>query len=98
MVGLTTDQIRDSRLGNAVDAKTDTLLHFVRKVVETRGRVGNDDLDEVRAAGFDDGVIAEVVAHVALNAFTNYFNELNETDLDFPKAPELQVSQQVEVE
>jgi uncharacterized peroxidase-related enzyme len=98
MVGLTTDQIRDSRLGTAVDAKTDTLLRFARKVVETRGRVDNHDLDEVRDAGFDDGAIGEVVAHVALNVFTNYFNELAETDLDFPKAEKLPVSEQVETE
>jgi hypothetical protein len=33
----------------------------------------------------DDGEIAEVVAHVALNVFTNYFNNVNQTDVDFPQ-------------
>jgi uncharacterized peroxidase-related enzyme len=89
MIGLTADQIRDSRLGNAIDPKTDALIRFSRKVVETRGRVSNEDLDAVRAAGYDDGAIAEVVAHVALNVFTNYFNNLAETDLDFPRAAPL---------
>ncbi len=93
MVGLTDDQIRDSRLGTTVDPKADTLIRFARKVVETRGRVSDGDLDDVRDAGFDDGVIAEVVAHVALNVFTNYFNELAETDIDFPKAEDLNVTQ-----
>jgi uncharacterized peroxidase-related enzyme len=97
-VGLTADQIRDSRLGTAVDPKIDALIRFARKVVETRGRVSDADLDDVREAGFDDGAIAEVVAHVALNVFTNYFNELAETDLDFPKAEELHVSEQIEIE
>ena len=87
MVGLTAEQIRDSRLGTAVDPKADALIRFARKVVETRGRVGDTDLADVRDAGFDDGVIAEVVAHVALSVFTNYFNEVAETDLDFPNAP-----------
>jgi len=34
-----------------------------------------------------DGEIAEVVANVALNIFTNYFNfnHVTQTDLDFPK-------------
>ncbi len=67
------------------------MIRFARKVVETRGRVSSADLDDVREAGYDDGVIAEVVAHVALNVFTNYFNEVAETDIDFPKAEELQV-------
>lgn len=29
--------------------------------------------------------LAEVVANVALNVFTNYFNHVAETDIDFPK-------------
>lgn len=86
MVGLTSDQIQDSRLGAAIDPKTDALLRFARRVTEARGRVSNGDLDEVRQAGFDDGAIAEVVAHVALNVFTNYFNNVVETDVDFPRA------------
>jgi hypothetical protein len=31
------------------------------------------------------------VAHVALNVFTNYFNNVAETDVDFPKADELTI-------
>jgi uncharacterized peroxidase-related enzyme len=98
MVGLTAEQIRDSRIGTAVDPKTDALIRFARKVVETRGRVSDADLDDVREVGFDDGVIAEVVAHVALNVFTNYFNELAETDIDFPKAEVLHAGTGLEVE
>lgn len=89
MVGLTADQIRDSRLGTAVDANTDTLIRFARKVVEARGRISESDLEEMRAAGFDDGSIAEVIANVALNIFTNYFNNVAETDIDFPVAARL---------
>jgi uncharacterized peroxidase-related enzyme len=89
MVGLTADQIRDSRSGTAVDAKTDALIRFARKVVDARGRVSDGDLDDVREAGFDDGAIAEVVANVALGIFTNYFNSTVETDIDFPRAPAL---------
>ena len=89
MVGLTADQIRDSRLGTAVDPKADALIRFALKVVDARGRVDDTDLEEVRRAGFDDAAIAEVVANVALHVFTNYFNRLAGTDLDFPAAPAL---------
>ena len=92
MVGLTADQIRDSRLGTAVDPKPDALVRFARKVNESRGRVSDRDIAEVREAGLDDGAIAEVVAQVALNVFTNYFNNVAETDIDFPKADELTVA------
>ena len=89
MVGLTAEQVRDSRLGTAVDPKADALIRFALEVVRTRGRVSDEALAEVREAGIDDGVIAEIVAHVALDVFTNYFNNVTQTDVDFPKAPEL---------
>jgi uncharacterized peroxidase-related enzyme len=88
-VGLTAEQIVDSRHGTAVDPKADALLRFALKVVESRGSVSDGDLRDIREAGFDDGAIAEVVANVALHVFTNYFNRLADTDLDFPKAPAL---------
>ena len=31
------------------------------------------------------GEIAEIIAHVALNVFTNYFNTATEVEVDFPK-------------
>jgi uncharacterized peroxidase-related enzyme len=92
IVGLTADQIRDSRQGIAVDSRADALIRFARKLVDSRGRVADRDIGEVRAAGFDDGAIAEVVAQVALTIFTNYFNQVAGTDLDFPKVPELSPS------
>ena len=85
MVGLTPDQILDSRRGTAVDPKADAVIRFARKLVDERGRVSDADVAEVRAAGLNDGGIAEVVANVALNIFTNYFNHVAETDIDFPK-------------
>jgi uncharacterized peroxidase-related enzyme len=88
-LGLTADQIRDSRLGTAVDPKTDALINFARKVLDGRGRVTDTDIRDVRQTGFDDGAIAEVVANVALHVFTNYFNQVAETDIDFAKVPEL---------
>jgi len=90
MFGLTENQIRDARHGESVDASMEPLLRFARKVNETRGKVSDDDLAEVRAAGFDDGILAEVVAEVALNVLTNYFNNVAETTLDFPAVAPLE--------
>ncbi len=41
-------------------------------------------MQAVRAAGFEDGEIVEIVAHVALNLFTNYVNVALDVPLDFP--------------
>jgi uncharacterized peroxidase-related enzyme len=88
-VGLTADQIRDSRHSRAVDGKTNALLQFVHKVVAQRGYVDDQDVDGLREFGFTDADITEVVAHVALSVLTNYFNIVAGTDIDFPKAPAL---------
>jgi alkylhydroperoxidase family enzyme len=53
--------------------------------VETRGFVSDDDIAVVRAAGYDDGGIAEIVANVVANIFTNYINHVADTEIDFPK-------------
>jgi uncharacterized peroxidase-related enzyme len=97
MVGLTAEQIQDSRRGAAIDPRADALIRFARKVLDARGRVADADLDEFRAAGFDDGAVAEVVANVALHVFTNYFNLVGETDIDFPRAPVLSPAKEVTV-
>jgi len=72
------------------DRQTDAVIRFARSVVTNRGQVSDKDLASMRDAGFSDGDIAEVVAHVALNIFTNYFNLVADTDIDFPIAPELE--------
>jgi uncharacterized peroxidase-related enzyme len=92
MVGLTTEQIRDSRTASAIDAKTNAILEFSRRIVETRGEVMDADVANARSAGLDDGAIAEIVANVALNLFTNYFNHVAQTEVDFPAAERLEVA------
>ena len=89
MVGLTAEEIQDSRKGTSTDSKSDVLVQFAQKVLETKGRVSDADLQRVHEAGFDDGAIAEVVGNVALNIFTNYFNHVADTDVDFPAAEAL---------
>jgi len=38
----------------------------------------------VRAAGYTDAQIVEIVQHVALNTWTNYVNSVAKTEIDFP--------------
>jgi uncharacterized peroxidase-related enzyme len=85
MVGLNHEQIVASREGHGSSPKTTAALTFARRVLDTKGQVGEADLAAVRGAGFSDGEVAEILAHVALNAFTNYFNVAADVDIDFPK-------------
>ena len=89
MVGLTPDQILGSRRGGDADAKSNAILRFTRSILETKGKVSDPELLELRNLGVTEAEIAEVVANVALNIFTNYFNHVADTDIDFPKAAPL---------
>jgi uncharacterized peroxidase-related enzyme len=87
--GLTEQDVLDSRRAASADPKADVLLRFARTVLEKRGVVEDADIAAVREAGYGDAEVAEVVAHVGLNVFTNYFNNVAGTPIDFPKAPAL---------
>ena len=66
------------------DPKAAAALRFARTVVAERGRVSADDLDAVKAAGYTDAQVIEIVLHVALNTLTNYVNNVAGTEIDFP--------------
>ncbi|MDQ0364365.1 carboxymuconolactone decarboxylase family protein [Catenuloplanes indicus] len=72
------------RNAQASDPKVAAALTFAKTVIETKGFVSDEDLKAVREAGYTDGEIGEIVAAVALNTFTDYFNSVGRTELDFP--------------
>lgn len=86
--GLSDAQTLEARRGAGTD-KFGALARFTNAVVKTRGDVSDADLAAFRAAGYSEGAVAEVVAHVAINVLTNYFNRLNRTQIDFPAPPAL---------
>ena len=86
-VGLSPTEVTQARQGASTDAKDKAALVFARKLVDQRGRVTDAELDQVRQAGFGDGEVSEIVANVALNLFTNYFNHVADTEIDFPAPP-----------
>lgn len=72
---------RDAASG---DPKAAAALRFARAVVVERGRVSAAEVDAVKAAGYTDAQILEIVLHVAANTLTNYVNTVAATDIDFP--------------
>lgn len=76
--------IERARQFESADEKAAAALRFSEAVVDARGAIAESDLSEARNAGLNDGELAEIVAHVALNVFTNYFNRAFEVDVDFP--------------
>jgi uncharacterized peroxidase-related enzyme len=82
-------EISENRAGGSSDPKASAAVRFAGRVVAERGHVTDDDVRAVRAAGFDDAQIVELVLHVALNTLTNYVNEVAKTVVDFPSAARL---------
>ena len=81
---LSHEEIALNRQGASGDAKADVAVRFAAKVAESRGHVSDADLAAVRAAGFTDAQIIEIVGLVVENVFTNFVNEVAKTDIDFP--------------
>jgi uncharacterized peroxidase-related enzyme len=82
--GATAEELRAAQQGEATDAKTAAALRFALQLVEHRGQLRDDDVQRVRDAGFGDEQIVEILAHVALNLFTNYTNVAFGVPVDFP--------------
>ncbi len=82
--GLSEADSLKARAGDSADSFEHQLASFAKKIVHQRGHVSNEDIQNARKAGIDDGLMMEIVAHVAANTFTNYANELAGTEIDFP--------------
>lgn len=85
--GLSESETVLARRGQPTDARERAAITLARTIVTNRGLVSDEDVRLVREAGYDDAEICEIVAHVALNLFTNYFNHLAGTEIDFPAVP-----------
>lgn len=84
LAGLKPEQIDGARHAASPDAKAQAALTFARAVLKNRGGVSQQDVDAVTSAGWSAGEAAEIVAAVALNVFTNFFNRAFDVDVDFP--------------
>jgi alkylhydroperoxidase family enzyme len=77
-------EIEANRNGKSSDAKAEAALRFAAQVVLARGHVSDAEVLAVKAAGYSSAEIVEIVQHVALNTWTNYINEVAQTEIDFP--------------
>lgn len=66
------------------DGQRDALVGFVRKLARTSGTVSDEDFAAIKAAGYSDAQLVEISLAFATTVFTNVFNRINDTDLDFP--------------
>lgn len=85
LAGYSGQQMRQLREGSYPDdVKIDALVRFVLELVSTRGTVPAESVQAVRAAGYTDGQIVEVIQAMSAILFTNMVHRVNDTTLDFP--------------
>ena len=82
--GATAEEMSAAQAGESADPRTQAALRFALKVVDQRAQVSDSDVQALRAAGFSDEAVVEILAHVALNLFTNYVNVAFAVPVDFP--------------
>ena len=82
--GATPHEMTEAQAGRSTDPRTAAALTFALAVVDERAGIETADVDALRSAGFDDEEIVEIMAHIALNLFTNYLNVALDVPVDFP--------------
>jgi uncharacterized peroxidase-related enzyme len=87
LAGLKSDVLEQIREGQpSGDARRDALVGFVRKLAQTSGTVSDEDFAAIKAAGYTEAQLVEISLAFATTVFTNVFNRINDTDIDFPAA------------
>lgn len=83
-LGIDAEELTRIRNGDATDPHESAVLRLATAIFQRRGGLTDAEVEQGRDAGVDDAQVAEIVAHVALNIFSNYFNHVARPDLDFP--------------
>lgn len=87
--GLSLNQTLEARKGSSSDLKNQAILHFTKRVVETKGLISDHDVTTLKTAHISDTELTEIILVIMVNMFTNYFNHITDPAIDFPEAPKL---------
>lgn len=77
-------ELEAARRGQSADPHIDALLKLSNAIAENAGAIDETTLDQARQGGVTDDEIGEIVANLALNTLTNYFNVLADVENDWP--------------
>jgi uncharacterized peroxidase-related enzyme len=85
LAGVNPEMLKQIREGKPTgDAKRDALVGFVRKLAQSSGTVSDKDFAAIKAAGYSDAQLVDISLAFATTVFTNVFNRINDTEIDFP--------------
>jgi len=89
MMGSPEEEVLLNRKGKSKDQKREALLKLVSEIVAEKGRVSDATYKGFLAAGFTEAHVPEVLMSVVQSVYTNYFNNFNQTEVDFPAAQKI---------
>jgi uncharacterized peroxidase-related enzyme len=85
LTGLKPEVLKQLRDGQPTgDAKRDALGRFVRTLTQTSGTISDETFSAIRDAGYTDAQLVDISLAIAVTVFTNVFNRINDTVIDFP--------------
>ncbi|WGD50196.1 carboxymuconolactone decarboxylase family protein [Bradyrhizobium sp. CB1650] len=85
LAGVKPEELKRIRERRATgDEKRDALIRFVRKLAQSSGTVSDEDFAAIKSAGYSDAQLVEISLAFATTVFTNVFNRINDTEIDFP--------------
>jgi uncharacterized peroxidase-related enzyme len=85
---LDAEEMALNRRGRSRDPKAEAAVAFAVKVTQTRGKVEEEDLEAVGAAGYTDAQVVEIVALCAQFFLTNFLANVFDIDSDFAATDE----------
>jgi len=85
--GIGNEELKSLFDGKVNDPGEQAAVSFAMAVLESQGRVKEADLESIRTAGFTDGEILEITAHVAMTFFSNALNNVSDPEIDLPDLP-----------
>ena len=83
-IGLDDAEITANRNGASNDPQADAAVCFAAKLARTKGAICDDEIGALKAAGYDDGQIVEIILHAGLNTLASTITRVGEPDIDFP--------------
>jgi len=92
MLHIEESDIIAARKGEARDEHLRAILRFTKAILDNHGQVDNATIEALRKQGSSDAELCDIILLISLNIFSNYFNNVAQTDLDFPEAPKLHIT------
>jgi len=83
-VGISSDEIKQNLKGQSELERARNIISFSLIILNNKGFVDENEFIIMKNKNFSNEQIVEIIANVCANIFTNYFNHIAGTKIDFP--------------